>query len=175
MGFGPDTRGLEGECGQVSAHVLRAVTGRGARETGHDSEGGDPALLGERQKAGPAEPADKGPGGRPLGGIFCVGRKLICGTAKSPSNPTTSICLLLIWAAFPYLKVSRGLPNIILKINGTHFSCLPKEVHRSSPSGLLVGSHVYFLPSLFPELRPAFRPHRDPPSSLQPAAESYSD
>ena len=106
---------------------------------------------------------------------MCVGRKLICGTAKSPSNSMTSISVLLVWAAFPYFKVSRGLPNIILEINGTHFSCVPKEVHRSSPSGLLVGSRVYFLPSFFPKLRPGFRPHRDPPSSLQPAAESYSE
>lgn len=175
MGFGPDTRGLEGECGQMSAHVLRAVTGRGARETGHDSEGGGPCPPRGKAEGRTSRTGCKGPGGQPLGGILCVGRKLICGTAKSPSNPMTSISLLLIWAAFPYLKISRGMPNIILKINGTHFSGIPKEVHRSFPSGLLVGSHVYFLPSLFPELRPAFRPHRDPPSSLQPAAESYSE
>ena len=37
---------------------------------------GDPALLGERQKAGPAERADKGPGGRPL--VRELGRDFVC-------------------------------------------------------------------------------------------------
>lgn len=123
---------LEEEAGRCP-HVFSALP-QGERQRGGvrcrgelPSSGG---IRGRASRAGWERQAGGHVSGSWGGGCSVWGTKLTCGTTKSPSNSITFISTLLIWAAFSCFKISRGLPNIILKINGTRFSCAPNA--RSS-------------------------------------------
>lgn len=128
----PWKRMLEGD------HTYSQRCHRGAAERWGEVQRGAALLWGDPRQD--QQSWVGAPGRRPCvgelgGGCSVWGTKLICGTAKSPSNSITFISTLLIWAAFSCFKISRGLPNIILKINGTRFSCAPNA--RSSITPIL--------------------------------------
>lgn len=81
-------RRLEGDRNQMSARIFRATTGRGLEGWGKDEREEQQSWLTRVQ----AEATCWGVRAR----FYVLGRKLICGTAESPSNSITSISTLYL-------------------------------------------------------------------------------